>query len=82
MCVCLQTCAQPLTYSVLPACVYLQTGTVHRVMVYPSNYGLERMADEAAHGPQLCTKILDFFSSSVIGAVHRVMVYPSNYGLE
>jgi len=30
-----------------------QTGKVVRVTVYPSDYGLQRMAEEAAHGPKV-----------------------------
>jgi len=29
-----------------------KSGAVHRVTVYPSDYGLQRMADEAANGPK------------------------------
>eukprot|EP00967_Tisochrysis_lutea_P037168 scaffold44711_cov21-Tisochrysis_lutea.AAC.7 len=31
----------------------MQSGAVHRVTVYPSDYGLQRMADEAANGPKV-----------------------------
>jgi hypothetical protein len=31
----------------------LQMGTVHRVTVYPSDYGLQRMAEEAERGPKV-----------------------------
>lgn len=47
--------APPLLFTILSLLLIglLQTGAVHRVTVYPSDYGLERMADEAAHGPQV-----------------------------